>query len=66
MAGEVYARIRVRKAGKLLGFLTPRGGTNRLKVHATYLPVTDAENRIAQLKLDNPEYDFEVDRDKTA
>jgi hypothetical protein len=61
---EQHARIQVRKDGKLLGFLTPDGGINRLKVHAAWMPASTAQLRLATLAADNPGYEFTVQRDK--
>lgn len=56
--------VKVRKMGaKSWSFLTPRGGTNRLRVHATIFNTLDqAERFIADHCDDNPEWEFRVVR----
>lgn len=51
--------IKVRKTGsKSWAFLTPIGGTIRLKIHAARYTSNNASAAIVNLTLDNPGYDF--------
>ena len=50
--------MQVRQGGKLRGFLTPKGGTNRLKVHGLLIPADQIAERLAQMSRDNPGYEF--------
>ncbi len=61
---EPMARIQARKNGRVLGFVTPGGGINRLKVHAAWFDASKANERTVELSRDNPDYSFTVQRDK--
>jgi hypothetical protein len=62
MTDEGIARIQIRKDGKCLGFLTPKGGINRLRVHAALVPLSGIQDQIVRLTADNPGYEFTVQR----
>lgn len=50
-----------RKGEKRFDFLTPTGGRNGLRVHASRYEEKDkAETTMAVLKRDNPGYDFRL------
>ncbi len=54
-------RIQVRKNGRAIGFLTPKGGTNKLKVHAALWSTrVAAEDQLTQLASDNEGYEFKI------
>lgn len=56
------AYVKARKAGsKGWAFLTPKGGTNRLRVHAARFANTErATDVIAKCRADNPSWEFRV------
>lgn len=54
--------IKCRMAGeKTFGFLTPKGGVNKLKIHAGQFPTKErAQAVIDENAGDNPEWEFKV------
>ena len=58
------ARIQVRKNGRVIGYLTPKGSINRLRVHAAVYPLNRAYIEVAILADDNPNYGFSVQEEK--
>lgn len=54
--------VKARKAGsKGWAFLTSKGGTNRLRVHAARFPTTERANAVAKFCIeDNPSWEFRV------
>lgn len=53
--------IKLREKGaKAWAFLTPRGGSVRLKIHAARFTRTNAAAEVVKLAADNPSHDFKA------
>lgn len=53
--------IKLREKGKKSwSFLTPRGGSIRLKIHAARYTRTNAAVQVVQLSADNPTHEFKA------
>lgn len=59
--GEPTHHVKVRLRGEVgWKFLTPKGGTNRLRVHAAEMTKAGAEALVLENTAGNPEWEFKV------
>ena len=60
--GVVTHHVKVKKRGgtRRWSFLTPKGGTNYLRVHAAGFTAAGAEALVKENAADNPEWEFKV------